>query len=351
MQLAKTRRGARAAPRGRRAVHQRPDRPDDRRRVRLVRGPRRRQPRRAERADRLRRRARLGRHDRPGAAAGLPARRVPVRARLRRPGRAPRGAPRRDRACCSATSSRPSARARTTSPSRSRCRLPAAVVPVEARRAGHAERAGADERRRAPRRRGRQCATACAGDAAARPVAGPGHGRHRQSRWRRSPTVATRSPAMVDRLLGRGREPVPTPLLRSPSPTIQGRPCGPGSSWRATSAGRGRSSSSARWPTTSSSSTATGCSATTRRSSPGSPDRRPAGRRHRPAEGRRHRREHPPQLRHAAPRGLPQGDAGDGAGRALRPAGRDVRRRAGRPSRRRSPRSAASPRRSPARSA
>ena len=80
------------------------------------------------------------------------------------------------------------------------------------------------------------------------------------------------------------------------------------------------------------------------------PARRPAGRGRRPAEGRRHRREHPAQLRDAASRGLPQGDAPDGAGRAVRPAGRHLRRRPGRPSRTRSPRSAASPRRSPARS-
>ena len=79
-------------------------------------------------------------------------------------------------------------------------------------------------------------------------------------------------------------------------------------------------------------------------------DRRTPGRRHRPAEGRRHGREHPAQLRDAASRGLPQGHAGHGARRTPRPAGRHVRRRPGRPSRARNPRSAASPRRSPARS-
>ena len=52
----------------------RPVRPDDRRRLRLVRGGRRRQPRRAERPDRVRRRARLGRARsprscRPGSSA------------------------------------------------------------------------------------------------------------------------------------------------------------------------------------------------------------------------------------------------------------------------------------------
>ncbi len=63
------------------------------------------------------------------------------------------------------------------------------------------------------------------------------------------------------------------------------------------------------------------------------PSRRSADRRGRPAEGRRHGREHPAQLRDAASRGLPQGDARHGAGRALRPARRDLRRRAGRASR------------------
>ena len=70
-------------------------RPDDRRGVRLVRRGRRRQPRRTERADRLRRGARVGRDDRPGAAAGLPALRVPVRAMASSTGscRAPSCAP------------------------------------------------------------------------------------------------------------------------------------------------------------------------------------------------------------------------------------------------------------------
>ena len=58
------------------------------------------------------------------------------------------------------------------------------------------------------------------------------------------------------------------------------------------------------------------------------PARWPAGGRRRPAEGRRHRREHPAQLRDAAPGGLPQGDAGHGAGRALRAAGHHLRGRA-----------------------
>ena len=57
-------------------------------------------------------------------------------------------------------------------------------------------------------------------------------------------------------------------------------------------------------------------------------DRRTQGGGRRPAEGRRHRGERPAQLRHAPPRGLPQGDADHGARRAGRAAGRDVRRRA-----------------------
>ena len=77
-------------------------RSDDRRRLRLVRGPRRRQPRRAERPDRLRRRPGLGGHDRPGAAAGVPAVRVPVRARVRRPGRPPRASSATRSRCSSA---------------------------------------------------------------------------------------------------------------------------------------------------------------------------------------------------------------------------------------------------------
>ena len=41
--------------------------------------------------------------------------------------------------------------------------------------------------------------------------------------------------------------------------------------------------------------------------------------RHRPGEGRDHRVPYPPQFRHGAARGLPQGDSADGAGRSLRP--------------------------------
>src|SRR5439155_1734973 len=55
--------------------------------------------------------------------------------------------------------------------------------------------------------------------------------------------------------------------------------------------------------------------------------RRPANGRHRPAEGRRNRREHPAELRDAAPGGVSQGHSPDGARGAIPPAGRHVRRR------------------------
>ncbi len=88
-------RGDRAAEDGRRPVPLDPLRPHDRWRVRLLRGRGRREHRRTERAHRVRRRPGPGRDHRPGAAAGLPAGRVPVQSRLRRPGRASRRAPRR----------------------------------------------------------------------------------------------------------------------------------------------------------------------------------------------------------------------------------------------------------------
>ena len=73
------------------ALHLDPDRSDDRRRHRLVRHARRPQHRRAGRADRLRRPARHRADDPPEAARGLPAQRVPARARHARHGRpAPR---------------------------------------------------------------------------------------------------------------------------------------------------------------------------------------------------------------------------------------------------------------------
>ncbi len=50
----------------------------------------------------------------------------------------------------------------------------------------------------------------------------------------------------------------------------------------------------------------------------------------RPPEGPRHQGEDPPQLRHAAPRGLPQGAAPDEARREVRAAAVHVRRHAGR---------------------
>ena len=68
----------------------------------------------------------------------------------------------------------------------------------------------------------------------------------------------------------------------------------------------------------------------------------------RPPEGPRHQGKDPPQLRHAAARGLPQGAAADEARREVRPAAVHVRRHAGRVSRASAPRSAASRRRSAA---
>ena len=122
MQLAKTVAALERLRGGRRAVHQRPVRPDDRRRLRLVRGPRRHQPGRAERAHRVRRRAGLGRDDRPGAAGRLPALRVPVRARLPRPRRPPLRAPGGDRDAAGVPAAGVRATARTTNRSRSGCR-------------------------------------------------------------------------------------------------------------------------------------------------------------------------------------------------------------------------------------
>ena len=95
MQLAKTLAGPGAPARRRRALPVGPVRPDDGRRLRLLRGGRRRQPRRTGRPDRVRRVARLGRDHRPGTATGLPALGIPVRARVHRPGRRPAGPARR----------------------------------------------------------------------------------------------------------------------------------------------------------------------------------------------------------------------------------------------------------------
>ena len=195
MQLAKTLAAIERLRAGRRPVHLRPERPDDRRRVRLVRRGRRRQPRRAERAHRVRRRARLRRHDRAGAAAGLPARRVPVQPRVRRPRRRPRRAARRAGATPAAAAG----------PRRGDRRVePAAAGP--ARRSG---RCRSSSTLRRPRRRAARSATASA-DPATAPAQRPA-------------TAGTRR-------------------LERTRPTAPG----PGSSWPATCAGRGRSSSSAR---------------------------------------------------------------------------------------------------------
>ena len=86
--------------RGGRALRERDDGSHHGRRLRLFRGPRGRQPGRAQRPHRLRRGARGGRHHRRIAATGLPARRVPLRSRLRGPGRAAPGAARSDWCSC-----------------------------------------------------------------------------------------------------------------------------------------------------------------------------------------------------------------------------------------------------------
>ncbi len=183
-----------AAPR-RGPLHLGPVRPDHRRRLRLVRGRRRRQRGRAQRADRLRRRARPGRDHRAGAARGLPARRVPVPPRLRRPGRGAPGAARRAGRDPAAPAG--PRRRRRDGPRRvGHARLPAALLPLDPGRPG----------RRARGRRHR----ARPGDPGRRRRAGPRTGRR--------PTAAV------------------------PPPTTPGR----GSSWRATCGGRGRSSSSRR---------------------------------------------------------------------------------------------------------
>ena len=298
------RRRARAAARRRRAVHQRPDRPDDGRRVRVVRGARRRQRRRAERADRLRRRPRVT----PGTIAQeLPAGfqrseflfahgfvdRVVPRAELRE-----------ELAACSRTcppapdgpptsaETRGLASFRPLRTRRSR-RVLAEASPADATDAT----LGAPDDRRRRTRSGDRAAGAPTAAAAA------GQGR---------PAVADSAaskPAMRDAVWARVQ------LARNLR-----RPAHP----RARRGDGRRLRRAARRPPV--------------RRRRGDrrrvrPDRRPPRRRRRPAEGRRHRREHPPQLRDAPPRGLPQGDAGDGAGRAVRAAGRHLRRRPGRPPR------------------
>ena len=90
MQLAKTLAALERLRAARRAVRLDPVRPDHRRRLRLVRGGRRRQHRRTRRADRLCRGPCHGRHDRGRAAGRVPAVGVPVQPRLRRSGRRPR---------------------------------------------------------------------------------------------------------------------------------------------------------------------------------------------------------------------------------------------------------------------
>ena len=184
--------------------------------------------------------------------------------------------------------------------------VPAAVVPVDPRRPGRCEMAGGDGLR-------------AGGDGAARrrlvtATDGDGDGRH-----------AVDGPATTAVL---------PPLDAGRPPTRPGTPSGRASSWRARSRARGPSSS---WPRMAEESVELhgdrlfGDDAAMVAALARIDGRR--GRGHRPAEGRRHRREHPAQLRHAPPRGLSQGDARDAPGRALRAAGRHLRRRPRRASR------------------
>ena len=293
----------------RRAVHLRPVRPDDRRRLRLVRGARRRQHRRAERAHRLRRRAgrrraRSPRSCRRASSApsscsshGFVDRVVARRGAARRAGRAARPAP-------SARGS-PTRRCRSAADDRRRASGRCRSCSTIADRVGELATGDAI----GPRRDGRPTATA---RPARRSPDGDDVEPRRRSRrrvWARVQLARNlRRPRTLELVGGDGRR-----LRRAARrPAVRRRP---GDRRRLR------------------------------------PARRPAGRRRRPAEGRRHRREHPAQLRHAPSRGLSQGDARHGARRAVRPAGRHLRRRARRAPRARSPRSAASPRRSPARSA
>ena len=168
--------------------------------------------------------------------AGLPAQRVPVRARVHRSDRPSTRAPRRDREP-PAVHARAGARPRRGRPPPARsarcCR------PWSAWRAGR--------RRLAVAAGGIGCAVAGA-------VGGAGNG-NGNGNGEVTP--------MVDRLLGRQRREVRRP--RTPTPPTRRPRCGAASSSPATSAARARSTCSTRWPTRSSSSTAIAASATTRR--------------------------------------------------------------------------------------
>ena len=184
MQLAKTLAALERLRDGWRAVPVRAVRPDDRRRLRLVRRRRRRQHRRAQRAHRVRRVARLGRDDRPGIAARFPALGVPVRARVHRPGRQPaRAARRAGRAAAPAPGPRRGDRRHPGRPRHRDARLPAVLVLVVAGRTGRrshqrrdaARGAGRPAVRRRPARR-----RVGAGPARAQPR--PARGRSNSSR-------------------------------------------------------------------------------------------------------------------------------------------------------------------------
>ena len=139
---------ARGPPGGRPPLHLGPGRSHDGGRLRLLRGAGRRQRGRAECPHRVRRRARLGRDDRRGAAARLPAGRVPLRPRLRGPDRDPRGSPGR--------AGRDPRRARAAG-SRGRCIQGACVVVdrLRGRTKGRDDDAAGDDRARRGGRRAR----------------------------------------------------------------------------------------------------------------------------------------------------------------------------------------------------
>ena len=240
-------------------VHQRPVRPDDRRRVRLVRGGRRRQRRRARTRSsaspgRASPRARSPRSCRPASSARSSCSshgfidRVVAAARPAR--RADRPAP---RSCRSAVAD-PAASARAIDTDAAGFRplsfLSSLAERVAERTAGDGAATEAPAGRAADR-----------GDPARRRLGA------RPARPQPAPAADARVRRRDDRRLRRA--PRRPPVRRRRGDGRRARPA-----------------------------------------------RRPARRRRRPAEGRRHRREHPAQLRDAPSGGLPQGDAGHGAGRA-----------------------------------
>ncbi len=155
MQMAKTNAALTRLAQGRAALRQRARRPDDGRRVGVVRLHGRRGHRRAEGADRLRRSARDREHRAREAARGLPARRVPApegrRRHDRRPPRARSSSPGCSPCCCARTPTRSSSEARGAGAARS----PPFVPPRGSRRRAPARRPA--RAGRAPARRPPPC--------------------------------------------------------------------------------------------------------------------------------------------------------------------------------------------------